>query len=141
AAVLLFVAYNMGEWHEFARLRRFALTYRISMLATFLLTVMVDVTVAVQIGLLLACVFFIYRISSLTRIEPISESMLPSAPPEGVVAYSLFGSLFFGAVGKLEGLLDPNQAVPKAMVLELHQLINIDTTGLDALDLLHQALI
>src|SRR3546814_10019573 len=51
AAILLYVAYNMGEWHEFARLRHFSMNYRILMLATFLLTVIVDLTVAVQVGL------------------------------------------------------------------------------------------
>ncbi|RBA23884.1 SulP family inorganic anion transporter [Herminiimonas fonticola] len=140
AAILLYVAYNMGEWHEFARLRHFSMNYRILMLATFLLTVIVDLTVAVQVGLVLACVFFIYRISSLTRIELIPSDSLHVPLPRGVMAYSIFGSLFFGAVGKLEGLIAPKEMPEKALILELHQLINMDATGLDALETIHKAL-
>ncbi|WP_151446104.1 SulP family inorganic anion transporter [Lacisediminimonas profundi] len=137
AAVLLFVAWNMGEWHEFARLRHFAMTYRVLMVATFVLTVAVDLTVAVEVGLVLACLFFIYRISSLTTIEP-----LPTAQPlpDGVHAYSIFGALFFGAVGKIEALVEGDELPPRALILELHQLINMDATGLDALDDIHRAL-
>lgn len=130
AAILMFVAWNMGEWHEFARLRHFAITYRVLLLATFTLTVAVDLTVAVEVGLVLACLFFIYRISSLTTIQPVS----PDTPlPEGVSAFSMVGALFFGAVGKLEGLIEA-KAPRRALVLELHQLISMDSTGLDALE-------
>lgn len=116
------------------------MNYRILMLATFLLTVIVDLTVAVQVGLVLACVFFIYRISSLTRIELIPSDSLSLPLPRGVMAYSIFGSLFFGAVGKLEGLIAPKTMPGKALILELHQLINMDATGLDALETIHKAL-
>jgi SulP family sulfate permease len=104
AAILLYVAYNMFEWHSLPRMMRFTLSYRVLLLATFVLTVAVDLTVAVEVGLVLACVFFIYRISSLTTIEPVRSHSLPSALPPGVEAYAIFGSLFFGAVGKLEAL-------------------------------------
>lgn len=140
AAILLYVAYNMGEWHEFARLRHFSMNYRILMLATFLLTVIVDLTVAVQVGLVLACVFFIYRISSLTRIELIPPNRLSTPLPHGVLAYSIFGSLFFGAVDKLEGLIDAEAIPEQALILELHQLINLDATGLDALETIRKTL-
>ncbi|MFT5962258.1 MAG: SulP family sulfate permease [Burkholderiaceae bacterium] len=136
AAILLYMAWNMGEWHEFARLRRLSMPYRILMLATFFLTVIVDLTTAVEVGLVLACVFFIYRISDLTQIVPITDSRLVA----GVRAYSIYGSLFFGAVGKLELLIEP-QAVPeRVLILELHQLISIDSTGLDVLDTIRRAL-
>jgi SulP family sulfate permease len=140
AAILLYVAFNMGEWHEFVRLVHFSVNYRILVVTTFLLTVIVDLTVAVEVGLVLACIFFIYRISSLTRIEAIPQSELGQPLPEGVAAYSIFGSLFFGAVGKLENLIDPDSMPRKAMILELHQLINLDTTGLDALETIHRTL-
>jgi SulP family sulfate permease len=61
AAILIYVAYYMGEWHEFARLRQFSNYYRLILLSTFVLTVVVDLTVAVQVGLMLACLFFIAR--------------------------------------------------------------------------------
>jgi SulP family sulfate permease len=65
AGILLFVAWNMGEWREFARLRQFSLPYRTILLGTFVLTVVFDLTVAVEVGLVLACVFFIYRMQAL----------------------------------------------------------------------------
>jgi sulfate permease, SulP family len=140
AAILLHVAFNMGEWHEFVRMSHLSLNYRILMVATAVLTVVAGLTVAVEVGLVLACVFFIYRISNLTRIEPILAASMPIAPASGVAAYSVFGSLFFGAVGKLESLLDPVSGPDKALVLELHQVINLDTTGLDALETVHKTL-
>jgi SulP family sulfate permease len=135
AAILLFVAWNMGEWHAFARLRHFSNNYRAVMLATFLLTVVFDLSVAVQVGLVLASLLFIVRISSLTRLEkvrlPADLATLPSGRTVG--AWRIFGSLFFGSVGKLEALLNPTERLPDVMVLEMHQVINLDTTGLDAL--------
>jgi SulP family sulfate permease len=68
AGILLFVAWNMGEWREFARLKHFLLPYRTTLLGTFVLTVVFDLTVAVEAGLLmLACGFFIYRMSRCSR--------------------------------------------------------------------------
>jgi len=134
AGILLFVAWNMGEWHEFARLRQFNLQYRTIMVGTFLLTVVFDLTVAVQVGLVLACVFFIWRMSQLFRVERMHEST------PGVVVFRLYGALFFGAVAKVEGV---GEAVPpgtRAVVLEMHRLVSMDTSGLDALQQLHRAL-
>ncbi|HEY8099644.1 MAG TPA: SulP family inorganic anion transporter [Burkholderiaceae bacterium] len=140
AAILMHVAFNMGEWHEFPRLKKFTNSYRILVVGTFLLTVMIDLTTAVEVGIVLACVFFIIRISELTTIEAIKPGNLPQPLPHGVAAYSIYGSLFFGAVDKLEGLLNP-QAIPaKVLILELHQLIKLDPTGLDALEGIHKSL-
>jgi SulP family sulfate permease len=141
AAILLYVAYNMFEWHSLPRMMRFTLSYRVLLLATFVLTVVVDLTVAVEVGLVLACVFFIYRISSLTTIEPVRPQSLPSSLPTGVEAYAIFGSLFFGAVGKLEALLAPDKPPPRVLLLELHKLINLDVTCLEALEQIHDTLL
>ena len=145
AAILLFVAYNMGEWSEFPRLKQFSMPYRVTMVATFLLTVVLDLTVAVEVGLVLACLFFIYRISSLTSVEAILPETLPTGIeiPAGACGYRLFGSLFFGSVGKLEALLETRaeDAHNKVMVLDLHHVINIDTTGLETLDVLRKTLV
>src|SRR5262249_51859145 len=89
AGILLFVAWNMGEWREFARLRHFSAPYRTILLGTFLLTVIFDLTVAVEVGLALACVFFIYRMSTLFRAEP------DPASGSGVQVIRLYGALFF----------------------------------------------
>ena len=131
AAVLLYVAYYMGEWHEFARLRQFSNYYRLILLSTFILTVVVDLTVAVQVGLVLACLFFIARISGLTRVEPVETGA------RGIEAYRISGSLFFGAVSKMDGLLDPRRPLPRVIVLDLAQLLNMDTTGLETLQTLY----
>jgi SulP family sulfate permease len=142
AAILLFVAWNMGDWKAFARLRQFSYTYRSIMLATFALTVVFDITVAVEVGLVLASLFFIYRVSSLTRVDPIRLPADVATLGDGsrVEAWRLFGSLFFGSVGKLEALADPTRRQPDVVVLELHQVINLDTTGLDALETLLELL-
>ena len=139
AAVLLYVAYYMGEWHEFARLRQFSNYYRVVLLTTFVLTVVVDLTVAVQVGLVLACLFFIARISGLTRVEPIRELEESSAGVNArqVEAFRISGSLFFGAVSKMDGLLDPKRILPRVMILDLAQLLNMDNTGLETLETLH----
>ncbi|MBC7992011.1 MAG: STAS domain-containing protein [Rhizobacter sp.] len=134
AGIVLFAAWNMGEWHEFARLRHFSVPYRTVLLGTFFLTVVFDLTVAVQVGLVLACGFFIYRMSMLFRVET-----APDSPP-GVLVYRLYGALFFGAVSKVEAV---SQALPegtRAVVLEMHQLVSMDNSGLDALTQLHRAL-
>jgi sulfate permease, SulP family len=136
AGILLFVAWNMGEWHEFKRLRHFSLPYRTILLGTFFLTVVFDLTVAVEVGLILACVFFIYRMSTLFKVQPYDAGALP----EGVVSFELFGSLFFGAVGKIEALPAQLPEGTRCVVLEMHRLISMDTSGLDALDHLHKDL-
>jgi sulfate permease, SulP family len=136
AGILLFVAWNMGEWHEFTRLRHFSLPYRTILLGTFFLTVVFDLTVAVQVGLVLACVFFIYRMSTLFTVKPHD----PGELPPGVQAFELFGSLFFGAVGKIEALPAQLPAGTRAVVLEMHRLVLLDTSGLDALQQLHRTL-
>jgi SulP family sulfate permease len=146
AAILMFVAWNMGEWREFARLKQFALTYRTTLLATFFLTVVFDLTVAVEVGLVLSSLFFIYRISQLTRVEPIAIAPAngTAAAPQGLEAYRLYGSLFFGAVSKLEALTDPARyagaAAPRVIILDLVQLISLDTTGLETLEALRRQL-
>ncbi len=141
-AILLFVSYNMGEWHEFIRLKHFAVSYRIILLTTFLLTVVVDLTVAVEVGLFLALLFFVTRMSNLTRLEPIPEIEAEGHARIGgrIEAYRLFGTLFFGAVHRLEELIDPARKTPKFMVLSLSSLINMDASGLEALENLHNTL-
>jgi len=141
SAIVMVVAINMGEWHEFRELQRYTYNYRIILLATFIVTVLFDLTIAVELGMVLACLFFIYRMSELTRVErrPLREEA--SEPqflyPDGtmrVAAWQLFGSLFFGAVNKLEALLDPAAGHPEVVILDMTQLIQLDTTGLEGLE-------
>ena len=139
AGILLFVAWNMGEWHEFARLRQFSTAYRTILLGTFALTVVFDLTVAVEVGLVLACVFFIYRMSTLFRVLP-HKMPEGSHLPAGVQVLELYGSLFFGAVGKIESLPALLEPGTRALVLEMHRLILIDTSGIDAMQQLYRQL-
>jgi len=133
AAVLMFTAWNMGEWHEFINLRQYRMPYRITLLAVFFLTVIFDLTVAVEAGLIAACVTFIYRISSLSRSETVTADDHPIlAGYEGrVLACRLYGALFFGAVKLVEELEDhlPEQA----LVVDLKNLIYVDSSGADSL--------
>jgi SulP family sulfate permease len=135
AGILLFVAWNMGEWHEFARLKHFSVRYRTILLGTFFLTVVFDLTVAVEVGLLMACVFFIYRMGTLFTVEADA-----STTAAGVQVCRLYGSLFFGAVAKVESVADELPPGTRAVVLEMHRLVSIDTSGLDALGQLHRTL-
>ena len=125
SAILMFVAWNMGEWREFANLRQFRMPYRVTLLAVFVLTVVVDLTVAVEVGLIAACLTFIFRISSLSRAESIDVAI-----PD-VRAYRLNGALFFAAVALVEEIED--KLPSKAVVLDLSSLIYIDSSGADAL--------
>ena len=138
AAILMFVAWNMGEWHAFTDLKQFRAPYRITLLAVFLLTVMVDLTVAVEFGLFAACITFIYRISSLSRVEELKHTDAPSLlNQQGQVrAYRFYGALFFGAVKMVEAIED--ELPQKALVLDLKNLIYIDSSGADALMVLAQ---
>jgi sulfate permease, SulP family len=136
AGILLFVAWNMGEWREFARLRQFNLPYRTLLLGTFLLTVVFDLTVAVEAGLVAACVFFIYRMGTQFSARPRTEQDMPP----GVQVVELYGSLFFGAVARIEELGDETPPGTRAVVLEMHRMVLLDTSGLDALEQLHRTL-
>lgn len=133
AAILMFVAWNMGEWREFAHLRQFRLPYRATLLAVFSLTVVVDLTVAVQVGLFAACITFIYRISSLSRCEPVNPLAYPevTALAPHTKAFRLYGALFFGAVKLVEDLRD--HLPSHTLVLDLKNLIYVDSSGADTL--------
>jgi SulP family sulfate permease len=133
AAILMYVAWNMGEWKKFANLKQFRLPYRLTMLSVFALTIVLDLTVAIQIGLLLAFLTFIYRISSLSRFETTSAVDYPELKQhEGAItAFRIYGALFFGAVKILE---DIEKELPsKVLLLDLKNVIYIDVSGMDAL--------
>ncbi len=133
AAVLMFVAWNMGEWRAFLHLRQYRVPYRITLLAVFFLTVIFDLTVAVEVGLIAACVTFIYRISSLSRSETVELSIKPEQPgePAPIAAHRLYGALFFGAVQLVEAI--ENALPKKTLVVDLKNVIYVDSSGADAL--------
>ena len=135
AGVLLFVAWNMGEWREFARLKHFTNHYRLMMVSTFLATVIFDLTVAVELGLIMACVLFVRRQSEIFRADPVGQT-------GATLHYSLYGSLFFGAAAKIDAIVaEVERSAPGLHVaLDASRLIALDTTGLDALEQLHKAI-
>ncbi|CAN7590541.1 SulP family inorganic anion transporter [Acidovorax sp. LjRoot38] len=140
AGILLFVAWNMGEWHEFVRLKHFSNHYRLLMLGTFFLTVVFDLTVAVEVGLFMACALFVRRMSGLFRAvrEPEPIPTPPSAAPgqHTVARWRLHGALFFGAAAKIDPIVQAVETGPPGMdvVLDACELVALDTTGLDALE-------
>ena len=135
AGVLLFVAWNMGEWREFARLKHFSNHYRLMLLSTFFVTIVFDLTVAVELGLVLAVVLFVRRQSSLFTAQEVARTSQQ-------ITFKLYGSLFFGAVSKIDPIVAEVEASPEPLnvVLDATHLISLDTTGLDALEQLHKAL-
>jgi sulfate permease, SulP family len=138
AAILMFVAWNMGEWREFVHLRQYRMPYRITLLAVFFLTVVFDLTVAVEVGLVAACVTFIYRISSLTRAELASAKDYPllEGLTQQVQAYRLHGAIFFAAVKLIEAMED--HLPEKVLVLDFKNVLYIDSSGADTVaDLVH----
>jgi len=133
AAILMYVAWNMGEWKKFIELKQFRLPYRITILSVFLLTVILDLTVAVQVGLLLAFITFIYRISSLSRCERAEGKDFSDLAnlQGGIDAYRIYGAIFFGAVQLLEKI---EENLPsKTLLLDLKNVIYVDTSGMDTM--------
>jgi SulP family sulfate permease len=128
----------MGEWREFLHLRQYRLPYRATLLAVFFLTVVFDLTVAVEVGLVAACITFIYRISSLSRSEVVPLADHPAlANATGVAGHRLYGALFFGAVKLIEEIQD--HLPQRVLVLDLKNVIYIDSSGADTLLDLAQA--
>jgi len=134
AGILMYVAWNMGEWRELLNLRQFSSHYRLLMLGTFFLTVVFDLTVALQVGLVLACVLFVRRMSTLFQV-------VETARDAQSASFQLYGSLFFGAVAKIDPILTVVENAPQALVIRLdaQQLQSLDHSGLDVLEQLHKA--
>ena len=141
AAILVFVAWNMGNWREFLRLRQMTLSYKATLIVTFLLTVIFDLTVAVEVGLVVACIFFLYRMNNITVVEP---ATLPFDIPETVEAWHIKGALFFGSISKLEHVTDPARltapGAARVVVLDFTDLINIDNSAMDQIESFVRAL-
>lgn len=136
AGILLYVAWNMGEWKEFVQLRQYGNHYVLLMLGTFFLTVVLDLTVALQVGLILACVLFVRRMSSLFTVVETSRD-------SSSACFQLYGSLFFGAVAKIDPILTAVEGAPQGLRvrLDVQSLQSLDRSGLDVLEQLHKAVV
>ena len=143
SAVLVFVALRMGEWHEMLRLRRMPLSDAAVLLTTFVLTVVFDLVVAVEVGMVLAAMLFIKRVSETTEVSRVMESDVLESPeqlasgkeiPEGVLVYRIFGPFLFGAAEKMEDAIERVEVLPKVLILRLHLVPAMDATALNALE-------
>jgi SulP family sulfate permease len=142
SAVLIVVSLRMGEWHELTHLARFPRSDASVLLATLSLTVIFDLVVAVQVGMVLAAVLFIRRISETTEVSRVTHEDMLERPeqlacgkplPDGVIVYRIFGPFLFGAAEKLMDALTRAEHWPTVLVLRLHLVTAMDTTGMNAL--------
>ena len=150
SAVLVNVAINMGEWHHFARLRKWPRDDAAVFLTAFILTVVIDLTVAVEFGLLLAAFLFVKRMADQTKVdahielsdaEATAQSQAGREIPAGVMVYRLFGAFFFGAADKLETALMQASQLPDVLILRMREVVAIDATGINALEDMHEKLL
>lgn len=146
SAILFVVAYNMSELHRFFHMVKTAPRPDVAvLLITFLLTVFVDLVIAVNIGVLLACLLFMKRMSETFVIEQQEVDKLKIMPekvdfkfPPKTVVFNMEGPFFFGAAQHLESALEHVHGHADILVLRLGQVPFIDATGTQALwDLLH----
>jgi sulfate permease, SulP family len=144
AGVLTVVAYHMSEWRSFISILRGPKGDVAVLLITFLLTVLVDLTVAIEIGMVLSAFFFMHRMSLVTRINLVSkesdgeDSDEESAAsrykaPEGVEIYEVNGPLFFGVSHAFEEAIRTIAKKPRVRILRLRHVPVIDATGLNSL--------
>jgi sulfate permease, SulP family len=149
SAVLVNVALHMGEWHNFGRLRKWPRSDALVFLAAFILTVVVDLTVAVEVGMVLAAMLFIKRSAETTQIMAVDEStetegahhsLIGKEIPKGVMVFRIFGAFFFGAADKLESALKRVEEEPDVLILRMRKVMAMDATGLNALEDLYERL-
>ncbi len=143
AGILLMVAWHMGEWKEVPRVWKAGRGDLLIWLITFALTVLADLSVAVQAGMILAALVFIHRVTRTTSISRITEegvakdevhSLQGRTLPAGVSAFRIHGPFLFGATEKLEDLKAEIDAMEPIILLRLRNMTAIDGTGIQALE-------
>ncbi|MCW5965816.1 MAG: SulP family inorganic anion transporter [Bryobacterales bacterium] len=149
AAILLAVAYNMGEWAEIPGILRLSWTDIVVWAVTFALTVLADLTVAVEAGMILAVLLYIRGVtqtSTVTRItaddilDGEQHSLQMHEIPEGVALYRIHGPFLFGSTRKLAVVEKELNSLPRIVIIRLRNMTAIDATGLHALEHLAGAL-
>jgi SulP family sulfate permease len=142
AGILMVVCYNMGEWHEARELWKHSWTDRLVWLVTFVLTVVADLTVAVETGMILAALLFIRRISQTTSVSRVTNEYVEhgrkhvlqdKAIPDFVTIYRIHGPFLFGATDKLTNLTSHVHQMTPIVVLRLRNMTAIDATGMKAI--------
>jgi sulfate permease, SulP family len=145
SAVLIMVAYRMGEWENFPELMRSTKSDFGVMVATFALTVIFDLTIAVGFGLAMAAVLFVRRMEEISQIKLVTpesdldmggNSIRRKEVPAGVLVYRIEGPFFFAAAEKLETALARHSTVPRVVIFRMRNVPAIDATGLHTLELI-----
>jgi len=143
AAILFVVAWNMSELHRFRRvLLRAPYADRAILVVTFLLTVFVDLVVAVNVGVILAILHFLRRMAAAVELRQVDHVSVQSeltrhglaALPAGTLLYEINGPMFFGAVDNFERVLRDTATDPKVLILRLQRVPFMDVTGLQCLE-------
>ena len=149
AAILVVVAYHMSEWRAFAQIFRTPKSDVAVLLTTFLLTVLIDLTVAVQVGVVLAAFLFIKRMSDVTNVGMVTrewadapdgtmrddtEGVARRHIPQGVEVYEVNGPFFFGAADKIKDVLHFVARKPEVFILRMRNVPAIDASGIRVLD-------
>jgi len=145
AAILIVVAYNMSEWEEFKDLLRGTKSDTVVLLVTFFLTVLIDLTVAIQVGVVLATFLFMQRMSNATQITQVTETLGDQDEtetrdisklevPPGVEVFEIYGSLFFGAIERFKDAMRSVKKQPRALILRMRHVQTIDASGLHTLN-------
>ena len=142
AGVLVVVSYNMSGWRTFAQLMKNPKSDIAVLLITFFLTVIFDLTVAIEVGLLIACLLFMKRMAETTQIKVIADEIDPNEEtdaevheehlviPAGVEVYEINGPYFFGIANKFEELMAAMDNHPKVRVIRMRRVRFIDSTGI-----------
>lgn len=150
AGVLVIVSYNMSEWRTFKSLMKNSRSDVAVLLTTFLLTVIFDLTIAIEIGLLLALVLFMKRVSEVTRIT-VSKDIVDLSHegeilhedeklsiPQGVEVYEIDGPFFFGVANKFDECMKTIGDTPRIRIIRMRKVPFMDTTGLHNLESLYR---
>lgn len=143
SAVLFVVAYNMGEWKEIGVILRLSIADKAVWAATFFLTVFADLTIAVEVGIALAALLYIYRIAQTTTVEPVTAEYIEEGRlhilqdkevPQYVTILRIHGPFLFGTTDKLEEATSNLNTFASVVVLRLRNMTALDATGLYALE-------
>ncbi|KAB0671353.1 SulP family inorganic anion transporter [Oryzomonas sagensis] len=149
AAVLFVVAYNMGEWHEIPMILRLNRKEISVWLITFVLTVAADLTIAVEVGMTLAALLYIYQVSRTTVVAPLTAEAIEKAKahivqdhsiPHYISMFHVQGPLLFGAAEKLTRMANSVERLQPIVILRLRYMTAIDATGLYAIEQFNEKL-
>ena len=149
AGVLIIVSYNMSGWRTFRALMKNPKSDITVLIITFLLTVIFDLTIAIEVGLVIACLLFMRRMAETTQVKLIADEIDPAEEidvqlheeehliiPRGVEVYEINGPYFFGIANKFEDLMAGMANHPKVRIIRMRRVPFIDSTGIHNLQTL-----